>query len=280
MTVCERMHMETKKIFITALTIVFITANAYAGRWLTRDPIEEHMELDPVEQTRIGGPNLYVLCFNDAVNNIDPFGLKTFKLSFSGAGDVWAGHEQGADRMFSSTGISSGYRAVIEAFDRNKDGIIDEKDCPPFDLRVTGYSWGGWTAIQLAHRLATSDDIRDKKQFTIRLGLLDPVSTARTTRIGYPPDAPRGAAAKRPEDTRPRYADLPSIVTSALDIYQVNGCEDCIGFSGWFIGNPVSGTGVYNLDVSGYKSPQTGKLFDHNSIRIFGPSISRFTFGD
>ena len=33
------------------------------------------MELDPVEQVQISGPNPYAFCVNDGINKIDPFGL-------------------------------------------------------------------------------------------------------------------------------------------------------------------------------------------------------------
>ncbi|HXT41729.1 MAG TPA: RHS repeat-associated core domain-containing protein [Candidatus Angelobacter sp.] len=68
--------MKTKSIFgwpqLLALCGLFGCHNAFAfynpstGRWLSRDPIEEH-----------GGANSYCAALNDLANKLDPVGLKT-----------------------------------------------------------------------------------------------------------------------------------------------------------------------------------------------------------
>lgn len=75
-----------QKLFHVAVGIMLLTANADAGRWLTRDPIE-HMERDSeLESSIIVAPtltlslvqqeaNLYAFVGNNPVSRIDPLGL-------------------------------------------------------------------------------------------------------------------------------------------------------------------------------------------------------------
>lgn len=107
-------------------------------------------------------------------------------------------------------------------------------DAPPgaaLDLRLAGYSWGAWTAVQLA-ALLVRDPARVHPFFadgawTLALGLLDPVGTLRL-RTGLPGD--------------PRVA--------AWNVYQTNGCyQTCPGSSDWYAGRPVPGARE-NLDVT------------------------------
>lgn len=71
------------KAVLTVTAAVIVAANAHAGRWLSRDPIEEGAgfvqrdpmpEFEPILEPR-NEPYLYVFVGNDAVNSIDPFGL-------------------------------------------------------------------------------------------------------------------------------------------------------------------------------------------------------------
>lgn len=76
-----------KKICLAVLPLILLAANANAGRWLTRDPIE-FMERDPhptVPGMTISATpspfdnqqiNLYTYVLNNPVNFIDPLGLQ------------------------------------------------------------------------------------------------------------------------------------------------------------------------------------------------------------
>jgi hypothetical protein len=148
------------------------------GRWPSRDPIEEE-----------GGVNLYAFVRNNAINLFDPFGLKSWKdkdplniamrgaqvfgQGFDGAGII----DAGADASFRSRGSGQAKRHIEKYFDINGDGKLDEKDCPPFKLNMTGYSWGAWSVLEIAHGYHRSH----KDKFEIRMGLVDPVSTLRSS---------------------------------------------------------------------------------------------------
>jgi hypothetical protein len=67
--------METKRLLLTVFAVVVISATAHAGRWLSRDPIEEHMELDRLDQIQDGRANLYNFCYNNGISFFDRNGL-------------------------------------------------------------------------------------------------------------------------------------------------------------------------------------------------------------
>ena len=102
---------------------------------------------------------------------------------------------------------------------------------PRLDLKVVGYSWGAWTAIDLVtlalqrpafiHAALADADLR------ITLGTLDPVGTFRLpVRI---PDDPR---------------------ITAYNVYQRNGCyRGCPGPGTWFAGRALEGA-VENRDIT------------------------------
>lgn len=62
-----------KKICLVWLPLILLAANANAGRWLTRDPIE-FMERDPNPHLQEQA-NLYRYVDNNPVNLVDPLGL-------------------------------------------------------------------------------------------------------------------------------------------------------------------------------------------------------------
>jgi len=102
---------------------------------------------------------------------------------------------------------------------------------------VTGYSWGGWSAVQLAKLVNDTKVIKSTgmKHRKMRLGLLDPVSTAR--------DVPGTTDRITPN------------VYFALDFYQRNGCYKgrCPGPSKWYKGRPIKG--ALNVEVTNNRPP-------------------------
>ena len=72
-----------QKVVLVITTTIILVADVQAGRWLSRDPIDEgegFVERDPVSQDEFvpqhrNEPNVYVFVRNDAMNTIDPFGL-------------------------------------------------------------------------------------------------------------------------------------------------------------------------------------------------------------
>ena len=83
-----------KTIWEVGLIVVgvgVLAADAQAGRWLSRDPIQEgagFVQRDPVPPVEFGPaieprnePNLYVFVRNDGINSLDSFGLATIDTS-------------------------------------------------------------------------------------------------------------------------------------------------------------------------------------------------------
>ncbi|QOV89862.1 hypothetical protein [Humisphaera borealis] len=90
-------------------------------------------------------------------------------LGFNPLGDGFDGRgliDRGADRTFTSLDTLGARRLIRRYFHRRTPTAA-----APFDLRLCGYSFGGWSALQLAHALGP--------RFRIRIGLIDPVCTFR-----------------------------------------------------------------------------------------------------
>src|SRR4051795_12542042 len=86
--------------------------------------------------------------------NRDP--LRISFLGFNPFGDGYDGRgkiDVGADRTFAALDTLGALRLIRRYFDLNGDGRLGSADAPPFDLRITGYSFGGWSALQVVHAL-------------------------------------------------------------------------------------------------------------------------------
>jgi hypothetical protein len=107
------------------------------------------------------------------------------------------------------------------------------KSSGPFDIRIAGFSWGGWTALELAKDLVLRHDVwgflgGSPPKLKISVLVLDPVGTARN----------------------PLPADLASHVDKIYNCYQTNGCfgDRCPLPSQLFKGQSIPG--AINNDVT------------------------------
>ncbi len=114
------------------------------------------------------------------------------------------------------------------------------------DVRIVGFSWGGWTALQLASRLVRAPwrlhPALTPEAVSLRVGVLDPVRTLRS---------------------RVRFADAPN--TTIVNVYQRNGCwKRCTGYPLWYAGSPVPGAININVTTDGrHRPPRDGVPPDH-----------------
>ena len=199
--------------------------SAKLGRFIARDV-----------RKYIDGYNLYRGYF--APNGLDPTGLTDIKVGFLGAaqdlggdlpneGDAWARdlkHIITTSQIFTSLDTGAAFDYVFKELDTNKDGKVDDCDKKK-SIGIVGYSWGGWSALQLAATIHASPKING----TIRpvyLGLLDPVSTGR-----FGPSQVSGN------------------VKYAYNLYQTNGGDGLYLPYATYTGGPIVGADV-NYDVS------------------------------
>jgi RHS repeat-associated protein len=229
----------------------FYSANL--SRWLSRDPIGE-----------AGGNNLYGYTHNCAVSEIDALGLagvNQIRIGFVGAGQAPSGLESWpqtlalyvpSGRIYNWFYRATAERDILKDMDTDRDGKVTCCDDEP-DIRIAGFSYGGWSALTVAKWLEDCPEVKcDKPAYRrVRLGTLDPV---RYGRLGI--------------------ARLPSNVSSAVNIYQRNGCVDlpsgrgCFSWGGFYRGTDI--TGARNIDVSGYGV----RVYGYMSVIV--PGGSRF----
>jgi RHS repeat-associated protein len=205
-------------------------------RWLNRDPLGED-----------GGINLYAFCGNDGVNLWDVLGEKSWEngdplnismrgakagVGFDGSGII----DHRADKSFASRDIESVKRYIIDYFDRNNDNKLDKRDCIPFKLNVTGYSWGAWSLLELMHEFSQTYD----GMFEVRMGLIDPVGTLRKkcTKKHL-----RGICDCPAQGNQYAVTRKPKNVVYGENYYQTLGGAGTV-FSSKFVGSSVNGMDV------------------------------------
>lgn len=224
--------------------------DAVLGRWLGRDPIEEE-----------GGVNLYGVVGNDTINCIDLWGLvdscKPMKIALKGAnpnennpnmidgasefaaGGVEAGKGPEGHGLYTSRQTQEVINDIITYFDKNKDGKLTNADVPPFKVRMVGYSWGAWSALQIAHMIAKSDKIEDKSMIELAIGTIDPVSNGRDKYTGFLPFMGEKYNESKPAGIK---------IKKSLNYYQTNGIEN--GPNTLFKGSKVTWAENGNQDAS------------------------------
>jgi hypothetical protein len=154
---------------------------------------------------------------------------RMLKIAFLGAnpdhqGNFFDGSDfinEGADQTFWSLSYSEAWHCVTTYF---------QGEQPPHDLRITGYSWGAWTALILANDLGAD--------YKIRIGLIDPVDTLRSqqhTKLELLP----GHHAYSPVPYGPHFEIKPTNVVAGKEWYETTGLGGPLG--GLFAGVPISG---------------------------------------
>jgi len=193
------------KVGLAFVGVAILAADARAGRWLSRDPIQEGAgfvqrepaeEFDPVPIA--AEPNLYAFVLNDPIDFVDPWGLIT--VGFYGA-DTWftfpnegnqkmmqIGKDVGAARMFHSLSHRRALHFLLSRLDTNGDGKYDECD-EAEPIKIFGHSWGAISAAKLAGEIMSSPKFR-KKDVAV-LAVIDPVATLRLPPTSVPSNVVR-----------------------------------------------------------------------------------------
>jgi hypothetical protein len=137
--------------------------------------------------------------------------------------------------VFPSTARRSAWRAM-------RSELGGQVELPRLEIRIAGYSWGAWSALQIAERLYAAPErlhpALRRETLELRLGLLDPVPTFRRP-------------ARLPESDRVR----------AWVIHQRNGCyKGCPGPSPWFAGVAVPGATNWDVTEAGRGGVHDGRV--------------------
>lgn len=189
--------------------------------------------------------------------------LRIAFLGFNPLGDGFDGHgliDRGAEKVFTSLDTLGARRLIRQHFPVTaKTGDV------AIDLRITGYSFGGWSALQLAHDLGP--------RFRIRLGLIDPVCTFR-----------RRDRWRILPLTRAAYDSRPANTTMAVNVYQTKGLVARFDHgrgmrmpypANWFASQPIAG--FDNTDRSDEVSWEAGHI---EVAERFGPVVAKAVFDD
>lgn len=203
------------------------------GRWISRDPIGE-----------MGGDNIYQFVCSGPVNGLDYLGLTSegatdIRIGFLGLNprqlfpgkqvDVDPGWVDGAvilnasaDRVFESTGFDAALSYVVSKIDQDKNGGLSKSECQSYRVMVAAFSWGAWSALIFAEKLA--EKAESGATIDVRMGLVDPVGFGRI----------QGKASR------------PKGVSHLVNIYQRNGLGfNVLGVSGKvFVGESISGADI------------------------------------
>ena len=199
------------------------------------------------------------------MNHWDYLGMQpkeVYEMSIAGATPIWqpANNPFKFGTPYRSLSWRRARKDILTYFDKDRDGKLTEEDCPPFRIRMVGYSWGGWSALILVRDLAEIAE-KPNEHYKIALGTLDPVNSLRgSSKINQQP--------------------LPSYVIKAFNVYQTNGMRSAGALGSFFAGLPVagaSGVGPGGIeDVSGLalvERDNVARLLDHNSIKIYASDI-------
>jgi pimeloyl-ACP methyl ester carboxylesterase len=168
-----------------------------------------------------------------------------------------------SNNIYSSRAEASALKSVITNYDLNNDGKLTEKDdCPPWRVKLVGYSWGAVSVLNVANDLGAKVENPSVNLF-VAVGTLDPVTTG-----GHSIPA------------------KPAWVVSIYNVYQTNGMwrGGIFGISvgsfgsAAFKGNSVPG--ATNIDKSHYSYKSGSRYYDikkpwddHISIQRYATDV-------
>lgn len=170
-----------QKVVLTITATIIAVADAHAGRWLSRDPIQEgagFVERDSMPMIDFIGsePNLYAFIGNAPINYIDPFGLERIELwvsAFISPSEIqfWYYSNRRAFWHGDDRGFNPGTRPMSS---RAWHWVVVETD-PSKNPRVANISGSGLTTVTTYTAFGIE---------TTRTGLADPSPVATITRNG------------------------------------------------------------------------------------------------
>jgi hypothetical protein len=188
-------------------------------------------------------------------------------LGFNPLGDGFDGRglvDAGAHHTFSSLDTLGANRLLRRHFGKSALAA-GTTSRPRFDLRITGYSFGGWSALQLAHSLGS--------RFRVRLGLIDPVCTFRVRRLWKLTPWPGIGIV---------YAGKPANAELAVNVFQTKGLIARLNHgagarlpypANWFASQAISG--FENIDKSDEVSFEAGHV---EIAERYGRAVAHRTF--
>lgn len=182
-----------QKVVLILTATIIVAADAHAGRWLSRDPIQEgagFVQRDPMpemdfSQLQQSEPNLYAFVLNDPLDQFDALGLVT--VGFYGADTPFTFPNEGNIKMkaiadelgapiYRSLAIYPAYDYLLRYFRSKSDCDNDEP------IKIFGHSWGGISAVKLARWVGRSE-LRHHK---VIVAVIDPVPTLRLPPTSVP----------------------------------------------------------------------------------------------
>jgi hypothetical protein len=154
-----------QKIVLTITATIIVAADAHAGRWLSRDPIQEgagFVQRDPLPND----PNLYAFVDNNPVIFVDPLGLYLAAVDGTDS-EYWVGQKQHGSfvKSFARDYAPLGdvdYENGPNLFGGGVSSTVDEvyngisaalKKNPKEDINLVGHSRGGLIVILVAKKL-------------------------------------------------------------------------------------------------------------------------------
>lgn len=165
--------------------------------------------------------------------------------------------EKKTNNVFSSLDTSGASSVLRKHFDRSEG---------PFDIRIAGYSWGGWSALELASLLVISSELggltKTAPAGSSRPGTLPTAQTYGVTITPKPQLSNVSVSVLDPVSTARSFVPGSLEGFTVFNIYQTNGCFDdrCPFGSGLgkrlFSGQAIPGATNVDVTTEGRDGPK------------------------